>query len=156
MVQQTTPQINARTLRGGADIFLDGRKTGCRTRSDILVRDAHTSRGHMLRIPEPSWAFHQAVIDEAIARGCTAVMVIDHDTGRTYYSEMQNFLELGQRFNYGKGDQVRLALRHWRLRLEQSANPAPAAAAVATTPAAATVAQPEPAPQLSLFGEVTR
>ena len=155
MLRQTNGKRNAYPARGGADILLDGKPTGCRTRSDILVRDAHSNRGHLVRVPESSWAFHVAIVDEAIARGCTAVLVIDHDTGRTYYTEMQTFLDQGQRFNYGRGDQIRLPLRMWRQKPGPAGDTTPAQPGAA--PAAATVPQLEPqAAQMTLFGEVTR
>jgi hypothetical protein len=88
------------------------------------------------------------VIDEARARGCTAVLVIDDDTGRSYHVQLQTLATLGRRLNYGSGDQIALALRHWRQ--EPADNPQPAPVSRETPP------QHEPNPQMALFGEVTR
>lgn len=154
MLRQTGKERNAQTGRGGADILLNGKYTGCSTRGQTLVRHARSS-SHLLQRPEPSWAFHTAVIDEAKGRGCTAVLVIDDDTGRSYHAQLSTLAAYGQPFNYGRGDQIRLPLRHWRQ--EPAVDPAPAA--VAATPAQPQPQrQPEPMPQaqMTLFGEVTR
>ena len=149
MLRQSGTERNAQAKRGGADITLNGKPTNLQIRKNMLVRTANGSREMMLRWnrrEDPGWATHTSVINQAIERGCTAMLIIDKETGRSYYADMQTLLTYGQKFDFGHGEQIRLALRYWRQE--------PAAVATTPAPVSRETTEPQPEPQLSLFAEV--
>ena len=69
---------------------------------------------HMLRRP-PAWCVDAAILEAARQDGATQVEVVDVETKRAYQAAIDAFNAYGFRFNRGFGDQVGLALCHWRV-----------------------------------------
>jgi hypothetical protein len=67
---------------------------------------------HMLRLPEPSWAFDEAKLLEAEGDGVKRIEVHD-EAGNVWWSSLAYVLERGQVFDRGCGRQVRLPLNQW-------------------------------------------
>lgn len=90
------------------------RKTGMLAERDGILRYVRKvdSVRHLLRLPEPSWAFDEAKLLEAQRAGAERVEVHD-ETGKVWWTSLTYVLDRGQRFDRGHGRQVRLALSHW-------------------------------------------
>jgi hypothetical protein len=69
---------------------------------------------HQLQCP-PAWANDRVVLDQLGAAGAAAVCHEDRQTGRQWWTTRSAFLEHGFRVNRGHGDQIGLALKHWRV-----------------------------------------
>ena len=69
---------------------------------------------HMLRRP-PAWCVDAAILVQARKDGAQMVEVTDIETRRIYRAAVDAFALHGFKFNRGHGDQIGLALSHWRI-----------------------------------------
>jgi hypothetical protein len=76
-----------------------------------LFRRAKASK-HLLRLPEPGWAF-DANVFEILRPGFDAVEVADVESGMTYRIAAADFDAAAQRIDRGFGPQSLVPLRLW-------------------------------------------
>ena len=69
---------------------------------------------HMLRQPL-AWAFDLNILETARQDGAEWVEIADIESGKVYRAPLDAFFVHGFRFNRGHGDQIGLALCHWRV-----------------------------------------
>jgi len=69
---------------------------------------------HQLRQP-PAWAVDAEILEAAKRDGATQVEVVDVESHKTHRAPLDAFFVHGFRFNRGHGDQIGLALCHWRV-----------------------------------------
>ncbi len=82
-------------------------------RGDVWRKRVQGSR-HMLRVPRPAWAVDAADLDAAEHLGAVMLELTDAESGTTYRAALRTLREKGRRFERGHGEQVALALEHWR------------------------------------------
>ncbi|WP_162787595.1 hypothetical protein [Anaerolinea thermolimosa] len=78
-----------------------------------LKKKARAS-SHMLRRP-PAWAIDLQILEAARRDGATQVEVLDVETRRIYRASIDAFALHGFKLNRGHGDQIGLALSHWKV-----------------------------------------
>jgi len=98
--------------------------------ADGVLRKAVDGRRHMIRVPSPAWAFDRSHIDAALSSGVTVIELLNRDAGTLYRVSLADFMRLAFELDRGYGPQLALALQHWRVTVQPSAD----------------VEQPEPRP----------
>ena len=86
---------------------------GGRTIGQVIDRVGYkdvSGKKHFLHYPEEAIAFTIDALYAMQRAGAVFVDVLDTDKGIHYRTTIQNYFEHGERFNYGWGDQIKLAL----------------------------------------------
>ena len=78
-----------------------------------LKKKARAS-SHMLRRP-PAWAIDVAILEQARRDGAQTIEITDIESRKVYTATVYAFDLHGFKFNRGFGDQIGLALSHWKV-----------------------------------------
>jgi len=92
------------SVKGQVVASLEGRTLRKRVRGSL----------HQLRRP-PAWCVDAAILEQARKDGATRVEITDIEGRKVYTAAVIDFDLHGFRFNRGHGDQIGLALSHWRI-----------------------------------------
>jgi hypothetical protein len=87
------------------------RRMGWHIEGRMLKRRVKASK-HLLRLPEPSWAF-DANVYAMLRRDFDTVEVADVESGLTYRIGAAHFDQKASRTDRGHGVQLLVPLRHW-------------------------------------------
>ena len=82
------------------------------TSAGVLVKHVRGSR-HLFR-SLPGWCWDVSVLDQARQAGVQRVKIIDDESGTVYWTDLHSFSQHGMKFDFGHGDQIGLALKHWK------------------------------------------
>lgn len=86
-----------------------GKQTIGQVYNGVLEKDI-SSKKHFLHYPEEAIAFTITALHAAQAAGAVYVEVLDTDTGTRYKTTLSKYFDLGEKFNYGWGEQIKLTL----------------------------------------------
>jgi hypothetical protein len=78
---------------------------------------------HMLRLPEPSFAYDDFVLAQAVSHGVAYHVIKDEESDLSWCAWHWQFEANGKALNHGHGRQTRLALRFWEAGTEPTETP---------------------------------
>lgn len=64
-------------------------------------------------VKHEGWAVDAQALKVAEAFGCKLVLIKDREEGKLYRASIDKFFSAGQSINYGYGNQIVLAEKHW-------------------------------------------
>lgn len=97
----------------------DGHVVGF-AQNNIFCKQVSAAK-HLLHKPL-GWACDRDILDQEVAHGATAVLIMDKDSGNHYQAPIEAFAEYGIPLNRGFGDQMVLPMPRWTVKCFQKPN----------------------------------
>ena len=106
--------MDARIVNAKGILYKSGKIVGEIVAEKKLLKKTVKGSVHMLRQPQ-GWTWDDAIIEEAQKKGVETIKIFDQETGISYYSSMQHFLEKSFRIVRGHyAPQKVLLLYQWQ------------------------------------------